>query len=50
MNAFTNWFRTRRTLASVVVIALMAGVPLTVAVLHQGFPSLMSISPRETSG
>ena len=38
MNAFTNWFRTRRTLASVVVIALMAGVPLTVAVLHQGFP------------
>ena len=38
MNAFTNWFRTRRTLASVVVIALMAGVPLTFAVLHQGFP------------
>ncbi|MGO4691823.1 Ig-like domain-containing protein [Glaciibacter sp. 2TAF33] len=33
-----SWLRTRKTTASVVAIAVMAGVPLTFAVLHQGFP------------
>jgi hypothetical protein len=35
---FTSWLRERKTLASATAIAVLAGVPLTVAVLHQGFP------------
>ncbi|GAA1524348.1 hypothetical protein BJ978_002945 [Agromyces terreus] len=38
MGTFTSWLRARKTLASGVAIAVLAGVPLTVAVLHQGFP------------
>ena len=38
MNAFTRWVKTRKTLASAVVIAVIAGVPLTIAALHPGFP------------
>jgi large repetitive protein len=33
-----SWLRARKTTASVAAIAVMAGVPLTFAVLHQGFP------------
>lgn len=35
---FGAWLRTRKTTASVVALAVMAGVPFTFAVLHQGFP------------
>ncbi|ANJ26698.1 hypothetical protein ATC03_08220 [Agromyces aureus] len=35
---FTSWLRARKTLASGVAIAVLVGAPVTVAVLHQGFP------------
>ncbi len=35
---FTSWLRERKTLASTVTLALIAGIPVTFAVLHQGFP------------
>ncbi|WP_157005911.1 Ig-like domain-containing protein [Agromyces laixinhei] len=38
MGTFTSWVRTRKAAASTVAISLLAGVPLTFAVLHQGFP------------
>ncbi len=38
MNAVTSWLRARRTTASVVVIGLVVGTPITLAVLHPGFP------------
>ncbi len=38
MNQLTRWVKTRKTVVSAVVIALIAGVPLTFAVLHPGFP------------
>lgn len=38
MAAFTARVRSRRAIASATAIALLAGVPLTIAVLHQGFP------------
>ena len=38
MNALTKWVKTRKTLASAIVIAVIAGVPLTIAALHPGFP------------
>lgn len=38
MNALTSGLRKRKTLASALVIALIAGVPLTFAALHPGFP------------
>lgn len=38
MRAVLKWFRTRKTIASVLVIAVIAGVPLTIAALHPGFP------------
>ncbi|WP_022891779.1 Ig-like domain-containing protein [Agromyces subbeticus] len=38
MGTFTSWVRTRKATASTVAITLLAGVPLTFAVLHQGFP------------
>jgi hypothetical protein len=38
MNAVTSWFRGHRTLASVVTVALVVGVPLTFAALNPGYP------------
>lgn len=38
MGTFTSWLRPRKTMATTVAISLLAGVPLTFAVLHQGFP------------
>ncbi|KRC63082.1 hypothetical protein ASE14_04690 [Agromyces sp. Root81] len=38
MGTFTSWVRARKAAASTVAITLLAGVPLTFAVLHQGFP------------
>ncbi|NYF11330.1 hypothetical protein HDC94_002486 [Leifsonia sp. AK011] len=38
MNALTGWVKTRKTTASALVIAVIVGVPLTVAALHPGFP------------
>ncbi len=38
MGSFTSWVRARKAVASTVAITLLAGVPLTFAVLHQGFP------------
>jgi hypothetical protein len=32
------WIRKRKTLASITALAVVAGVPLTIAVLHKGFP------------
>ncbi|WP_251857582.1 Ig-like domain-containing protein [Herbiconiux sp. L3-i23] len=34
----TAWLRERKTLASTLTLAILAGVPVTFAVLHQGFP------------
>ncbi|MGI9824000.1 Ig-like domain-containing protein [Agromyces sp. Marseille-Q5079] len=38
MSTFTSWLRARKTLASGLAIAVLAGVPVTIAVLHEGFP------------
>ncbi|MCU1514164.1 MAG: hypothetical protein JWO10_1254, partial [Microbacteriaceae bacterium] len=38
MRALIRWVKTRKTLASALVIAVVAGVPLTFAALHPGFP------------
>ncbi|MFF2270902.1 Ig-like domain-containing protein [Agromyces sp. NPDC058136] len=38
MGSFTSWVRTRKATATTLALALIAGVPLTAAVLHQGFP------------
>jgi hypothetical protein len=38
LSTFSSWLRPRKTLATTVAIAVLAGVPLTAAVLHQGFP------------
>lgn len=38
MGVFTSWIRTRKTTATITTLALIAGVPLAFAVLHQGFP------------
>ncbi|MEP6481234.1 MAG: hypothetical protein ABJA94_04415 [Rhodoglobus sp.] len=38
MNALTKWVKTRKTTATALVIAVFAGVPLTIAALHPGFP------------
>lgn len=38
MSAFGRWVKSRKTLASALVIAVVAGVPLTIAALHPGFP------------
>jgi hypothetical protein len=34
----SSWLRVRKTTASVVALAVLAGVPVTFAVLHEGFP------------
>ncbi|WP_431247225.1 Ig-like domain-containing protein [Leifsonia xyli] len=36
--SLSRWFRERKTLAVITVLAVVAGVPLTIAVLHKGFP------------
>lgn len=38
MAGFTSWLRARKTLASGVAIAVLVGAPVTIAVLHEGFP------------
>ncbi|MCD2442499.1 Ig-like domain-containing protein [Agromyces sp. SYSU K20354] len=38
MSRFTAWVRARRSIASGTAIAVLAGVPLGFAVLHQGYP------------
>ncbi len=38
VGTFSSWVRTRKAAATTVAISLLAGVPLTFAVLHQGFP------------
>lgn len=38
MASLSAWIRKRKTLASVTALAVVAGVPLTIAVLHKGFP------------
>ncbi|MGO4535629.1 Ig-like domain-containing protein [Leifsonia sp. 2MCAF36] len=38
MVSFSTWFRERKTLAVITALAVVAGVPLTIAVLHKGFP------------
>ncbi|SIN71483.1 Ig-like domain-containing protein [Agromyces cerinus] len=48
MSTFASWVRTRKAAASTVAISLLAGVPLTFAVLHQGFPVTdVDLSARE---
>lgn len=37
-DAVRSWFRRRRSVASVTALALLAAVPVGIAVLHQGFP------------
>jgi large repetitive protein len=38
VGSFTSWFQGRKQVASVTALAVLAGVPLGFAVLHQGFP------------
>ncbi|MET4783032.1 Ig-like domain-containing protein [Glaciihabitans sp. UYNi722] len=38
MGAFAAWIRRRKSLVTAVVIAVLAGVPLSLAIFHQGFP------------
>ena len=38
VGTFISWVRSRRGVASGVALAVLAGVPLGLAVLHQGFP------------
>ncbi|WP_022887786.1 Ig-like domain-containing protein [Agromyces italicus] len=38
MGTFASWIRTRKATATTLALTLLAGVPLTFAVLHQGFP------------
>ena len=38
MGSFASWVRTRKATATALALTLLAGVPLTFAVLHQGFP------------
>ena len=38
MVSLSRWIRERKTLAMITAIAVVAGVPLTIAVLHKGFP------------
>jgi len=38
VSALGRWVKSRKTLASALVIAVVAGVPLTIAALHPGFP------------
>ncbi|MDN4614971.1 Ig-like domain-containing protein [Leifsonia sp. F6_8S_P_1B] len=38
MASLSKWVRERKTLAFATALAVVAGVPLTIAVLHKGFP------------
>ncbi|MFF1572406.1 Ig-like domain-containing protein [Leifsonia sp. NPDC058292] len=38
MASLSAWIRKRKTLASITALAVVAGVPLTIAVFHKGFP------------
>jgi len=38
VSRFTTWLRARKSIASGAAIAVLAGVPLGFAVLHQGYP------------
>jgi Bacterial Ig domain/Fibronectin type III domain len=38
VGTFTAWARGRKQIASVVALAIVVGVPVTIAALHQGFP------------
>lgn len=38
MRFFSGWVKGRKVLASSIAIAILAGVPITLAVIHQGFP------------
>ncbi|MGV8882469.1 MAG: Ig-like domain-containing protein [Rhodoglobus sp.] len=38
MSALSRWTRKHKTVASATVIALVAGIPLSIAALHPGFP------------
>jgi len=38
LNPLIGWIKTRRATATALVIAVIAGVPLTIAALHPGFP------------
>ncbi|MGV8882468.1 MAG: Ig-like domain-containing protein [Rhodoglobus sp.] len=38
MSAFSRWTKKHKTVASATVIALVAGIPLSIAALHPGFP------------
>jgi len=38
LSALTKWVKSRKATASALVIAVIAGVPLTIAALHPGFP------------
>ncbi|KQV07664.1 hypothetical protein ASC63_10625 [Leifsonia sp. Root112D2] len=38
VGAFTSWLRGRKALASGIVLAVLAGVPVSLAVLHPGYP------------
>lgn len=38
MASLSTWLRERKTLAVITALAVVAGVPLTIAVLHEGFP------------
>ncbi|MEO7018477.1 MAG: cadherin-like domain-containing protein, partial [Leifsonia sp.] len=48
MNGVSSWLRGRKTIASIAAIALIAGIPLTIAVLHKGFPvSAVNLDTRD---
>ncbi|MEJ3404177.1 Ig-like domain-containing protein [Rathayibacter sp. YIM 133350] len=48
MGRLMSWLRERKTLASVAAITVLVGVPVTFAVLHQGFPVTdPDLSPRD---
>ena len=38
VNRFGAWTKRHKTTATALVIALVAGIPLTIAALHPGFP------------
>ncbi|NNC11010.1 tandem-95 repeat protein [Planctomonas sp. JC2975] len=39
LSALSAWIRAHKTLSSLIVIALVAALPVTLAVVHQGFPA-----------
>ncbi|MFC6355193.1 Ig-like domain-containing protein [Luethyella okanaganae] len=38
MGHFWSWIRVRKSVASVTALAVLVGVPVTIAILHRGFP------------